>query len=156
MATQTQTLPPLRTRLREAVLTQLAEYTPYRIVDAPCHPLDLSDLPAVTLRLEKESVVPESAVLVSPGVLIQSYTLPIILEGWLASSSSLHSDLETMAVHIMQALQQDSTLAEFCQTLVWESGADITLLGEGEAPMGCVRLLASLLYRRSDNTLLQF
>ena len=150
MARKIRTLIPLRTYIREALLTQLAEQSPYRVVDNPCHPLTLADLPAVTLKLEKESVVPESAVVKSPGVLTQSYTLPLILEGLLAGSPSLQSDLETMAVCIMQALQQNPTLGGLCQTLTWESGAEITLLAEGEAPMGCVRLVAQLLYRRSD------
>lgn len=153
MASKIRTFIPLRTRIRETLLKQLAEQSPYRVLDNPCHPLALADLPAVTLRLEKESVVPESAVVVSPGVLTQSYTLPVVVEGWLAGSSSLQSDLEIMAVRLMQALQADPTLGGLCQTLTWESGAEITLLAEGEAPMGCVRLVANLLYRRSDTTL---
>jgi hypothetical protein len=141
---------PLRTRLREAILQQLKPL-PYRVLDHSLLPLSQEQLPALTVRLEKASALPDLTSVLASGVCIHTYEMPVVIEGLLQGSDDLQLALETMGRNVIQQLSEDWTLGGLCKTFYWDSGLEVVISREGEKPLGSMRLVATLVYRTATH-----
>lgn len=140
----------LRTQIREALLTRLSQLSNYRVLESPLYPLTPRDLPALTVTLEKETLVPDASTLSKEGVCVHTYELPVVVEGILQGVDNVHRLLEDMALQVMQVID-DLTLGGLCKTLRWDSGIELITSSEAEQPLGRLRLVATVLYRVAEN-----
>lgn len=140
----------LRTQIREAILQRLRKDAAYRVLDNPFLPLDASDVPVLTVKLEKANRLADLTSVLGSGVCVHTYEMPVVIEG-IVLGEDLQRDLEDMALAVMRALGEDLTLGGLCKALYWDSGVDITLSREGEKPLGSLRLVGTLVYRTATH-----
>lgn len=140
----------LRTQIREALLAKLSRLAHYRVLESPLYPLAPRDLPALTVSLEKETLVPDASTLSKDGVCVHTYELPVVVEGILQAAENMHRLLEDMALQVMGVID-DLTLGGLCKTLRWDSGIELVTSSEAEQPLGRLRLVGTVLYRVADN-----
>src|SRR5689334_16291497 len=126
----------LRTHIREALLAQLSQLSDYRVLENPLYPLAPQDLPALTVSLEKETLVPDASTLGKEGDCVQTYELPVVVEGMVQAPENLHRLLEDMALDVLRVTGEDPTLGGLCKSLRWDSGIELVPSLEGEQPIG--------------------
>lgn len=141
----------VRTRIREALLARLSQLSDYTVLANALYPLAPQDLPALTVILEKETGVPDASTLNKEGEGVQTYELPVVIEGIVQATENLHRLLEDMALDVLRVMLEDPTLGGLCKSLRWDSGIELIPSSEGEQPIGKLRLVGTVLYRVAEN-----
>lgn len=143
----------VRTQIRQAivaVLTGLAT-TGNRVYDTQLYALERAQLPALTVSIEKDSIVSDWSTLLTSGVLIQTYELPITLRAYARATETVQNTLDTIAVEIIEALKADITLGALCKDIRIDDIPEISISGKSEQPIGMIVLNCVVNYRIADN-----
>ena len=139
----------LRQQIRERVATTVTGLTTTgsRVYQSRVYPLADANLPGLLVYSTSESSEPD---VMTSGNRTLFRELEIVIEGYAKATSNLDDTLDTITDEIETAMAADRTVNSLARDATLASTA-ITLIGEGEKPVGVVTLTYRVTYRNAMN-----
>ena len=139
----------LRQQIRERVATTVTGLTTTgsRVYQSRVYPLADANLPGLLVYSTSESSEPD---VMTSGNRTLFRELEIVIEAYAKATSNLDDTLDTITDEIETAMAADRTVNSLARDATLASTA-ITLIGEGEKPVGVVTLTYRVTYRNAMN-----
>ena len=139
----------LRQQIRERVATTVTGLTTTgaRVYQSRVYPMADANLPGLLVYSTSESSEPD---VMTSGNRTLFRELEIVIEGYAKATSNLDDTLDLISDEIETAIAADRTVNSLARDATLASTA-ITLIGEGEKPLGVVTLTYRVTYRNAMN-----
>ncbi len=134
----------VRTQIRERIVTNVTGLTTTgsNVFESRVFNVQQSELPALLIYAKSEDTERDAS-RSSQGL---NRNLLVILEGYAKGTASLDNDLDSIAEQVETALANDQTLNSLAKDCFLVS-TEIDFNGEGDVPIGVIRLTFQVLYR---------
>ena len=139
----------VRQQLRERIATNVTGLTTTgtNVFQSRVHDLATAELPCLLVFSNSESSERDSF-LSSDGI---TRSVEVVIEGYAWATSNLDDTLDTISEEVETAVAADPTCNSLAKDTVL-NGTEIELTGEGDSPLGVVRLTWLVGYRTDANT----
>jgi hypothetical protein len=149
---------PVRTQIRHALINCLRDCSSLegRVFEPPIHAFDPSQLPLLTVTIEKDQVVDDwtsiLAMALAGNVLVQMRELSLSLKILVKATIGfpVADRLDAIASEVTTHLLADRSLGGLCKDIRFNETSEITISDEGEPPMGSLILHGVVLYRIAE------
>ena len=136
----------VREQLRDRVITLVTSLvtTGANVFRTRYYPMEAAKLPGLCVYTVDERSDLETMGMGTTSTLVRS--LDLIIEGYAQSLSDIDETLDDIALEVEAAIGADSTLNDLCRDCHLVS-TGIRILGEGDKPIGVIRLSFQINYR---------
>lgn len=141
-------MPSIRRQIREHAASRVTGLatTGSRVYQSSVYPLDLTAGPALVVYTPAETHEPTT--MGHPRMV--GNTLTLVIEGYAKATADIDDTLDLISSEVMAAMSGDVSLGGRCRDC-FLSSTQITFSGEGDQPIGSIRMEYTAFYSTPEN-----